>query len=252
MQNNPKKAYGTIELKEQAVMFDQLPEPTICSHTMTMEELGQDFGFVLYETTLHGPFAESEIKIDGLHDRAHIYLDGVLQGIQERTGKRNDIVSVCLKEGEQATLSILVENLGRVNYGPKLRDEKGILRGVKLNHQYQFGWKMYSLPCDNADKLSFAPIESGDSERLNSPVFLKGHFAVSEKADTFVRLDGFTKGCVYINGFHLGRYWNTAGPQKTLYLPAPLLKDGENELVVLELEGYQQPKVLLTDCADLG
>lgn len=252
VQNNPKKAYGTIELKEQAVMFDQLPEPTVCSHTMTMEELGQDFGFVLYETTLHGPFAESEIKIDGLHDRAHIYLDGVLQGIQERTGKRNDIVSVCLKEGEEVTLSILVENLGRVNYGPKLRDEKGILRGVKLNHQYQFGWKMYSLPCDNADKLSFAPIESGDSERLNSPVFLKGHFAVSEKADTFVRLDGFTKGCVYINGFHLGRYWNTAGPQKTLYLPAPLLKDGENELVVLELEGYQQPKVLLTDCADLG
>lgn len=56
----------------------------------------------------------------------------------------------------------------------------------------------------------------------------------------------------YINGFHLGRYWNTAGPQKTLYLPAPLIKDGENELVVLELEGYQQPKVLLTDCADLG
>lgn len=62
MQNNPKKAYGTIELKEQAVMFDQLPEPTVCSHTMTMEELGQDLGFVLYETTLHGPFAESEIK----------------------------------------------------------------------------------------------------------------------------------------------------------------------------------------------
>ena len=111
---------------------------------------------------------------------------------------------------------------------------------------------MHSLPCDNADKLSFVPIESADSERLNSPVFLKGHFEVSEKADTFVRLDGFTKGCVYINGFHLGRYWNTAGPQKTLYLPAPLLKDGENELVVLELEGYQQPKVLLTDCADLG
>ena len=85
------------------------------------------------------------------------------------------------------------------------------------------------------------------------PLFLKGSFTVQQRQDTFVRLDGFTKGNVYINGFHLGRYWNPAGPQKTLYLPAPLLREGENELAVLELEGIDGPaQVHLTDCEDLG
>ena len=82
---------------------------------------------------------------------------------------------------------------------------------------------------------------------------MKGSFTVQQRQDTFVRLDGFTKGNVYINGFNLGRYWNPAGPQKTLYLPAPLLREGENELAVLELEGIDGPaQVHLTDCEDLG
>ncbi len=245
--NLPKKAYGTVALTEQAPMFENLPEPVLCAHTKTMEELGQDFGFVLYETTLHGPCEESDVVIEGLHDRAILYLNGVKQGVKERTGKRNDSVKVKLATGEEATLSLLLENLGRINYGPKLRDEKGILQGVKLGYQFQFGWKMYSLPCDDLRALSFrAGAESG-----SCPGFFRGRFTVAEKADTFVRLDGFTKGCVYINGFNLGRYWNPAGPQKTLYLPAPLLKDGENEIVVLELEGFDKPEILLTDTPSL-
>lgn len=246
--NLPKKDYGMISLTEQAPMFDNLPEPVLCAHTKTMEELGQDFGFVLYETTLHGPFDESEITIDGLHDRAIFYLDSKQIGIQERTGKRNDKITLSLKKGESAKLSILVENMGRINYGPKLHDEKGILHGVKVGCQFQFGWKMYSLPCDDLSKLVYTPI----SKEVCGPRFLKGTFQVEEAADTFVRLDGFTKGCVYINGFNLGRYWNPAGPQKTLYLPAPLLKQGENEIVVLELENFMTPKILLTDKEDLG
>ena len=244
----PKKAYGPIALTEAAPVFENLPQPVCCAHTMTMEELGQDFGFVLYETQVKGPAEESEIVVEGLHDRAIIYIDGEKKGIKERTGKRDDSVKISLNAGETASLSLLVENLGRVNYGPKLRDEKGILQGVKVGYQFQFGWKMYSLPCDNLSSLKFRPqVDSG-----SCPAFLKGRFTVSEKADTFVRLDGFTKGCVYINGFNLGRYWNPAGPQKTLYLPAPLLKDGENEIVVLELEGFEKPEILLTDTADLG
>ena len=85
-----------------------------------------------------------------------------------------------------------------------------------------------------------------------TPVFLRGTFEVDKKADTFLRLDGFSKGQCYINGFLLGRYWNTAGPQKTLYLPSPLLKEGENELVVLELDSFDRPCVTLTDEPDLG
>ncbi len=248
VENLPKKAYGPVTLTQAAPMFQNLPEPVSCAHTKTMEELGQDFGFVLYETTVKGPCEESEIVIEGLHDRAIIYINGNKMGVKERTGKRNDTVKLGLKAGETATLSLLVENLGRVNYGPKLRDEKGILQGVKVGYQFQFGWKMYSLPCDDLSGLKF----QDDVKAQSCPAFLKGTFQVSEKADTFVRLDGFTKGCVYINGFNLGRYWNEAGPQKTLYLPAPLLKEGENEIVVLELEGFDKPEILLTDVQDLG
>ena len=248
VENLPKKAYGPVTLTQAAPMFQNLPEPVSCAHTKTMEELGQDFGFVLYETTVKGPCEESEIVIEGLHDRAIIYIDGKKMGVQERTGKRDDSVRLGLKAGETAKLSLLVENLGRVNYGPKLRDEKGILQGVKVGYQFQFGWKMYSLPCDDLSGLQYR----SDVKAESCPAFLKGTFQVSEKADTFVRLDGFTKGCVYINGFNLGRYWNEAGPQKTLYLPAPLLKDGENEIVVLELEGFDKPEILLTDIQDLG
>lgn len=247
--NLPKKNYGTVRLTHQAPMFLNLPQPVCSAHTLTMEQLGQDFGFVLYQTTLKGPFAENEIIIDGLHDRAIFYLDGKQVGIKERTEKRCDTIKLSLKENKTAQLSILVENMGRINYGPLLRDEKGILSGVKVGSQFQFGWKMYSLPCDDLSDLQFEPLQDAHS----CPVFLKGSITLNETpCDTFVRLDGFTKGNVYVNGFHLGRYWNTAGPQKTLYLPAPLLHLGENEIVVLELEEFNEPQILLTDVQDLG
>jgi beta-galactosidase len=83
------------------------------------------------------------------------------------------------------------------------------------------------------------------------PAFYRGTFDISERADTFLRLDGWTKGCVFLNGFHLGRYWNR-GPQRTLYIPAPLLRNGVNELIVFELHGTDRLSVTLTDRADLG
>ncbi len=247
--NLPKKTYGTIPLTHQALLFENLPEPVRSAHTMTMEELGQDFGYVLYRTTLKGPFEENEIVIDGLHDRAILYIDGKQVGIKERTGKRMDSVKISLKQGETAQLSVLVENMGRINYGPMLWDKKGILKGVKIGSQFQFGWEMYSLPCDTTETFNYQPI----TEEHSCPAFLKGNFTLEDAdSDTFVRLDGFTKGNVYINGFHLGRYWNTAGPQKTLYLPAPLLHRGSNEIVVLELESFENPQILLTETQDLG
>lgn len=253
--NLPKHDYGRVQLTQQTPLFAHLPQPVESANTLTMEQLGQDFGFVLYETVLHGPFERSELTIDGLHDRAMIYVDGKLAGIQERTGRRNDVIYLELEPGQTAVLRILVENMGRINYGPKLLDCKGILRGVKLGCQYQFGWKHYPLPCDCPQQQGYEPVPEKCKMdfKESGPLFLKGSFTVRQREDTFVRLDGFTKGNVYINGFNLGRYWNPAGPQKTLYLPAPLLHEGENELVVLELEGIDGPaQVHLTDCEDLG
>lgn len=252
--NLPKKAYGKVSLTERADLFtilDDIQSHVESSYPMTMEELGQDFGFVLYRTRLAGPFESMELAIDGLHDRALIYLDGKLLGIQDRLEKRMDMITIGLDSGEEACLDILVENLGRINYGTGIWDEKGITGGVRIGPQYHFGYKCYPLPFEDLSGIKYGPAPDSGS-RKEGPVFLRGTFRVEEAADTFVRIDGFTKGNVYINGFNLGRYWNEAGPQRTLYLPAPLLKKGTNEIVILELEQFTNYEIILTDKEDLG
>jgi beta-galactosidase len=253
VENLPKRDYGIIQLNEQADLFDNLDNlsnPVESSYPLTMEELGQDFGFVLYRTKLKGPFEEMELTIDGLHDRAIIYINGERRGVQDRLDRQNDEIKIGLEVGEKAYLDILVENLGRINYGTKIWDEKGILRGVKIGPQYHYGYTIYPLPCEILSQIEYkSSIENKDTK---GPVFLRGTFHIEEVADTFVRPDGFTKGNIYINGFNLGRYWNEAGPQKTLYLPAPLLKQGKNEIIAFELESYHCPEIWLTDKVDLG
>lgn len=249
--NLPKKAYGKVTLTKEASLLEHLSDlsaPVTSAFPLTMEELNQDFGFVLYSTTVCGPMKKLPLEIDGLHDRALIFINQELAGIKERTRRRNDEVLIQLAADESIQLDILVENMGRVNYGPKLYDPKGILRGVRIGQQNHFGWSIYPLPLEDLSTLQYTPFDG----EIQVPTFLSGDFDINETADTFIRLDGFTKGVVFVNGFNIGRYWNTAGPQKTLYIPAPLLKSGENNITVLELEHCITNEVLLTDVCDLG
>ena len=151
--------------------------------------------------------------------------------------------------GETGKLDILVENMGRVNYGPKLRDRKG-LHGIRFGNQYHFGWEMYPLPMEDLSGLEFTEAAASSVE---GPVFLKGILTLDEAPkDTFLRLDGFTKGFVVINGHNLGRYFNPAGPQKTLYVPAPFLREGENEIIVFESDSTERLAVEFFAEPDLG
>ena len=144
---------------------------------------------------------------------------------------------------------ILVENMGRVNYGHKLWDRKG-MKGIRFHRQYHFGWETYNLDMRDLSGLVY---EDAPSENITGPVFLKGSLMIeSAPADTFLRLDGFTKGFVTVNGTNIGRYFNEAGPQKTLYVPAPFLKQGENEIVVFESDGCEKSVVEFFDKPDLG
>ena len=120
--------------------------------------------------------------------------------------------------------------MGRANYGEHLMDEKGIVKNIWLGEQYWFDLEMYSI-----DAETLPEIYEGENDN-RFPKFFRGSFDVTNIHDIFVDLEGWSKGNVFINGFNLGRYWNTVGPQKTLYLPGPLLKEGQNEIVVLELE----------------
>ncbi len=249
VQNPPKADYGTVKLTQAAPLLanlDNLAPAIRSANPKTMEQLGQDFGYILYSTTLNGPFEPLELVFEHLHDRALVYLDGKLLGIRERS-RRMDEIKLSLGFGETARLDILVENMGRVNYGTKLFDQKGILGGIRLGQRFHFGWDIRCLTMDDLSKLNWQAPGASDQAQ-----FLRGTFQVETPADTFLKLEGFTKGFCVLNGFNLGRFYNPAGPQKTLYVPAPLLKQGENELIVFESDGYETPEVRFQDFPELG
>lgn len=242
----PKAAYGKLTLNEAAPLFSNLPPAVHHSYPQTMEQLGQDFGYVLYSSTLEGPFEPAELRFTQLHDRAHIFLDGRLLGIRERS-RRCDSVILSLEAGQTARLDILVENMGRVNYGPKLFDQKGIIGGVRIGQRFHFGWDHYCLGPEKLEFLRWQP-----AEPYAVPAWYRGILHIlSEPKDTFLRLDGFEKGYCLVNGFPVGRYYNSAGPQKTLYIPAPLLREGDNELLIFETDSCKSPVVVFTDAPQL-
>lgn len=179
--------------------------------------------------------------MEGLADRAYVYRDGALLGILDR-GKPKGLLEQLRPKNALpfppspagTQVEILVEAMGRVNYGNHLEDRKG-LTGVRLGGQFLMEFTVTTLPLED---LAGAHYRQGASRY---PLLLRGRFETDSQADCFVDLDGFTKGMVYVNGFHLGRYWS-CGPQKTLYLPGVLLHtDRPNELVVLELEATPAP-----------
>ncbi|CAG7652165.1 beta-galactosidase [Paenibacillus allorhizosphaerae] len=245
----PKRSYGTVRLTERAELFSSLaelssPVERVCPEPM--EKLGQSYGFIVYSTTVSGPRLGESLHLQEVHDRAVVFLDGAYAGTVERWDPKPLKLDI---PAEGVRLDIVVENMGRINYGPRLKDFKGITEGVRLNNQFLFHWTIHPLPLDKLDGLSYRLYEADHVPA--GPAFYRGSLEVEQPADTFVRLTGWTKGVVWVNGFNLGRYWER-GPQKTLYLPAPLLRRGSNEIVVFELHGADKPEIALEDRPDLG
>jgi beta-galactosidase len=108
-------------------------------------------------------------------------------------------------------------------------------------------WQQYTLPLDNIAEVDFA-----GEYKVGTPAFYRFAFEVDECCDTFLDFEGWGKGCVFVNGFNIGRYFNSAGPQKTLYVPAPLLKTGANQIIVFETDGFDSATITFTDTPDLG
>jgi beta-galactosidase len=239
-----------VTLAERSSLFaqlDALSVPVRSTATATMEQLGQSYGFIMYSTELKGPRERQKLHIRGVHDRALAFLDGRPLGVIERWNHSPLDISV---PAGGARLDILVENMGRINYGPLLRDPKGITGGVLLDNQYQFGWTIRPLPLAPEELAGIRYVTASAAEP--GPAFYRGHFEAAEIGDTFLRLDGWGKGVAWINGFNLGRYWE-AGPQRTLYVPGPLLRQGRNEIVLFEQhQAAEGAVVTLTDRPDLG
>lgn len=249
--NTPKKAYGNVGLKESAPLFDNLNRISSLvksSYAMTMEELGVSFGFALYSAVIDYPVKEN-LVIEPLRDRALVFVDGEFKGVKERD-RRNDDVLIDNRRGESKRIDILIENMGRVNYGVTMSDnKKGLVGGARLGQQQIFGWEMYPLAMEDLSGLEFVSSPCG----ISFPTFLRGELIIEGvPCDTFLRLDSLKKGFVVVNGFNVGRYWTEVGPQKTLYVPAPLLREGSNEIIIFELHGCDELKIDFTDVPDLG
>jgi len=248
----PKRNYGAVKLDQYANILNasnllvlstaqQRPTPD------PMEFLGQDFGFILYRTHVNGPLNGVQLNVNEVRDRALIYLDGVYQGLLERSNP-SESVNLNIPVGG-AQLDIFVENMGRINYGSLIKDYKGISEGVQLDYQFVFNWTIFPIDMEDLSGLQYSEVQSNTS---NNPAFYKGTFTVdSPVLDTFLSLPGWIKGVAFLNGFNLGRYWNR-GPQRTLYCPAPLLQLGDNEIVIFEIHGFQDNSVEFVEFPDLG
>ena len=243
----PHKGLGGFRALEQAPLFESLAalcQPVRRTAPEPMERFGQSYGFALYRTQVSGPRSGEELSIREAHDRAMVFVGGRYAGALERD-RMPASLPVAIPDGN-TQLDILVENMGRVNYGPALHDRKGITEGVMLGQQHLFHWIIHPLTLDDLSKLQYKPLGASAG-----PAFYRIPFAVSTVADTFLSLEGWTKGVCWINGFNIGRSWNR-GPQKTLYVPAPLLREGENELIVFELHGSESFAVEFREQPDLG
>lgn len=224
-----KKAYGKVALTRSAGLLSNLGALSSPIHSdvpRAMEEYGIGYGYIAYRTVLNRDYRDAKLSFESLGDRAQVLVNGKLQGI----AYLNDSLEVTVNAKKGDVLTILVENMGRANFGPKMMRKKGLPGRVLLGGKIHFSWDVYPLPMTDLSGLSFG------GDEVEAPAFYEGTFTVEEPADTFLRTDSFKKGFVVLNGFNLGRYWEV-GPQKTLYVPGPLLKKGENTLLLFESDG---------------
>ena len=235
---------GTVGLLSA---LDELSVPLRRPEPEPMEAVGQSFGLIHYRTRLRGPLDQAELFVDGLADRAQVFLGGTEIGVLHRDDAPRHSLPLTVPE-DGAVLDLLVENQGRINYGPLLADRKGISGGVRLDKQYQFDWEIRPLPLTDLSALRFGTDQP--EKAADGPSFHRFTLDIGAPADGFLALPGWTKGMVWLNGFALGRYWER-GPQRTLYAPGPLWRAGRNEITVLELH-TPGPAVELRDAPDLG
>ena len=242
---NPVIAIAPVLATQVARVFSNLPSPISDEHPRTMESYDQGFGCILYRTQLPpGPAAVMETE--AIHDVGQVFLDGKRIGFIDRRSRNFRIE---LPERSQpATLDILVEAMGRVNFGVDVHDRKGIHGPVTLATAGQDpkelqGWRIYRLPLDKSmlAALTYEPSQDGNAA-MAAPAFWRVNVTIDRPGDCFLDMRPWSKGFVWVNGHNLGRYWNI-GPQQTMYVPGPWLKAGDNEIVILDLVGPEKPVV---------
>ncbi|QUE51968.1 beta-galactosidase [Luteolibacter ambystomatis] len=233
----PIPAIEVPEFKTEpfALLRDNMPgKPVPLDQPKSFEELGQYHqGLMLYTTTLpDNRGGKLDFGTTGVRDYGLVYLDGKFIGKLDRNLAETTIDLPATTGTEKPMLTILAEAMGHINFGRRMSDDrKGLLGPVKLGAAALTGWHARAIPLADADIAKLKPGKPGADDK---GVFFKGGFTLEKAADTFIDLSAYKKGVVWVNGHNLGRFWEI-GPQKRLYCPAPWLKAGKNEIIILDL-----------------
>ena len=224
-----------------APLFENLPEAKETEDIKPMEYFDQGWGTILYSTVLKENIS-GVLHIDEVHDWAQVFADGKLLGrLDRRKGEFELKLPSTLKIGTR--LDILVEAMGRVNFDKSIHDRKGITNKVEVISGKKStelkGWNVYNLP-PFYEFVSAKDYKKG--EPVDGPAYYRATFNLEKTGDTFFNMNTWGKGMVWVNGHALGRFWEI-GPQQTLYMPGCWLKEGENEIIVLDLKGPSETSI---------
>ncbi len=233
---------------EVAPLFDNLPAPKQDEDIRTMEDYDQGFGSILYRTALPEIRSNSLLTVNDVHDYGQVFIDGKYVGkLDRRNGERQLSLPPCRKG---ARLDILVEAMGRINFGRAIKDYKGITRNVELTVDIDGrpfvcdlkNWAVYNMTDSLGlyENMRFRPIEPGRAQE-RVPGCYRATFDVKKPGDTFLNFETWGKGLVYVNGHPLGRIWEI-GPQQTLYMPGCWLKKGKNDILVFDIVGPRKAR----------
>jgi beta-galactosidase len=245
-----------------ASIWENLPAALRAAQTIhpgPFELYGQAFGFALYRKKLQG-YRGGVLDLKDVHDYATVfvgeqYVGGVSRTVMpEHRARQLNVTQhasltapfVSSSPGSDVSLDILVEGMGRVNYGHAMIDRKGILEPVTLqdaggSSATLTGWEVFLLPMDTA---FIANLRTVCANPRKAGLFFKATLSLDTIGDTYLDMRNWTKGVVWVNGHNLGRYWNI-GPQERLYCPAPWLRRGDNEIIIFDLHQIEARPVEL-------
>ena len=238
--------------------------PTTSHDIKSFEEMNLGWGAMFYTTKLPQIEKSSRLSLNEAHDYAQIFIDNKLIGTIDRTKNERSIKLPPVKQG--ATLTILIEAMGRINFGRAVKDFKGITESVTIDtemngHDVSYhlkNWVIVPIP-DSYQTAQHAFDKLDETNRCFSPInfsspsigYYRGYFNLKKVGDTFLNLEQWGKGQVYVNGHALGRFWRI-GPQQTLYLPGCWLKKGRNEIIVMDIVGPKAPMIWGQDQPELN
>ncbi|WP_028912708.1 beta-galactosidase [Prevotella sp. MA2016] len=234
-----------FEMREHADILLGADSLVMNSPLRTMEELNQGWGSMVYITSLPDIDTPSVLTLNDGHDFAQIFIDSTYIGKIDRVRNEKSILLPAVKNGQE--LKILIEAMGRINFGRAIKDYKGITESVTLSadkdgHELVWNlkrWNIFTIPDSYA--AAQKALDTAKRDSLTKMVFkgsgyYRGYFNLKRVGDTFLNMENWGKGQVYVNGHAVGRFWSI-GPQQTLYVPGCWLKKGKNEVIVLDVVG---------------